>query len=581
MRRIIRLLLALLIALWALSILRAGEAAPLVALRDGILVLVGAAALFSWASRPVRDLFAQSSPDARLPSSAAVLAVLGFATGIGGGAWLLSLLRTGGAETALMWAMVVWGGSVFAMGIAAIWPGRSPMHTEAAVWSVRAAEEFLRHSATDETAPTTAPQALSRRALMIGLILVTLSAAVVRIWNFADLPTGCVGDCAGALQALTFLREDSWRTLLLSGAPLYTVLLAITFGIFTPGMSTLAWLGIGLGIVTVPIFYAAARAVVRPQVALLGALLLALNPWHIVLSRTPQSATLLLLLIAGAIWASRWAAAGQLQRWILAGVLAGLTASTTQGWMAAVLLGWWFLAMPPAHWRGRLLYWAGLLVAAAPTLAALLVNPAPLDLSDFSIAGGFPLLSGWLAGASALIAVISVLALLGLAHLVRRPLWSGTRLLLLGLAASALTLAIDPTTGADVRVPLTMTILILAALVALDQIVGALIEDWAGAVRPATSTALAVGAVAIVLTYGTVNGLRPLENMDTAPMTSAAVGSYLQEVFERSVDNGGEDTTITFVPLICCVRWPHSWPRAGYCPSPNASCPWICHRRRR
>jgi sugar lactone lactonase YvrE len=548
MRRIITLLFALLIALWGLSILTAGEPSTLVALRDGMFVLLSAAVLFALASRPLRDVWASKSDQAPLPMTAAVLAVLGLTTGIGGGAWLLSLLRAGTDDASLLWALITWSGGILLLGIAALWPQRTTAQGDPVVWSVSAAEDYLQRAAQD--APTS-PSSLSRRAVVIGVLLVTAVAALMRIWNFAGLPAGCVDDCTGALQALTFLREDSWRSLLLADAPLYTLLLALVFGIFEPGMSTLGWLGMGLGIVSVPLFYAAARAVARPPVAFVGALLLAFAPWHIVLSRIPEAATLLVFLIAATIWACGWATTtGQPQRWALAGLLAGISTLTASGWISVALLLWWLLAIPPAHWRDRLLYWAGILVGGALTLVRLSLEMPTVTGAGSVTARVVSLLEGLADGTSALTAITAVLALLGLAHLLRRPRWSATRLLVVGFVVLALlALYVAPDTESPLRTSLFFVLITLTALVALDQIVGALIEEWAIAVRPVTLTGVTAVASTILLAFVAVNGLQQADGVSAGPATSSVVGKYLQEHFERSVDNGGEETDVFFVPF--------------------------------
>ncbi|MBI1294875.1 hypothetical protein GC175_07950 [bacterium] len=547
MRRIISLLFAVLIALWGLSILNAGEPSTLVALRDGLLVLLGAAVLFALASRPLRDVWA-TGDEAPLPMTAAVLVVLGLTAGIGGGAWLLSLLRAGTDDVTLLWALLTWIGGGVMLGIAAIWPQQATAQAESAVWSVSAAEAYLRRAEQDTP---TSPSSSSRRAAVIGLVLVTAVAALIRIWNFAGLPFGCVDDCTGALQALTFLREDSWRSLLLADAPLYTLLLALVFGIFGPGMSTLGWLGIGLGVVSVPVFYTAARAFARPPVALVGALLLAFAPWHIVLSRAPEAATLLVFLITATIWACWWATnTGQPQRWALTGLLAGISTLTTGGWISAALLLWWLMAMPPARWRSRLLYWAGIVVGGTPTLVRLFLEMPSFTEPGSITAQVVSLLDGLANGASALTAITAVLALLGFAHLLRRPRWSATRLLVVGFAALALpALYIDPGPASPLQASLFFVLITLTALVALDQIVGALIEEWSIVVRPVTLTGVAAVTATILLAFAAVNGLRQVESVSAAPATSAAVGKYLQAYFERSVDNGGAETDVLIVPF--------------------------------
>lgn len=543
MRRLIYLLVATLITLWGLSMLREGAPNVAVAARDGLLVMIVGALLFAFNAHPPRA-FARAqkmSPGAGLRW----LLALGIVFGLAAGGWLYLTLAGGATGVSLLWPLLVWIAGVFSVVAAALWPVRARPTVEP-TWSVGAAQRFLTETRPADPEPSSSP--LSRRSIGVGLLLLTALAALIRVWNFAGLPDGCGGVvCAAGMEALSFIREGDWRALLFGDAPLYTVLVSLGFTLFEPGLTVLRWVGLILGVLTIPAFYGAGSRWARPATALGGASVLIFAPWHIELSRYPEAGTLLLLLLFAALWTYGWAGENDARRWALAGAVAGLTTLAAPLFLIPMLLLWWFLALPPANWRGRLLYWLALLAGSAPRLAILpFVDVLPnwangvgmkVEALATLVLNDAPLSTAWLA----------MLALLGLIYLLRSPTWAAAWLLWIGVLLSGAWIL-----GSDVRLTLStltplLAIFSLSALIALDQLVGTLIHVWTPAFRPATMAAAAATALALIFGISTVTGLNALAEspafMAARSDPGVGIGNFLRIASEIE-----DDDLLIFVP---------------------------------
>lgn len=542
MRQLILLIVALLISLWGLSMLREGAPNAAVAARDGLFVMMVGALLFALNARPTQtEVRVAEKADG---STRIWLLVLGMILGLAAGGWLYLMLAGNATGLALIGPLLAWLGGVTIIAAAALWPAR-PRPTVEMTWSVDAAQRFLSQTRPAQDEPST--PLLSRRVVGIGLLLITALAVAARAWNFAGFPAGCSGvACTVGLEAVAFLSEGSWRALLLGDAPLYTLLVAFVFALFEPGLAPLYWLGLLLGVITIPVFVGAAMRWTRPTTALVGAFVLIFAPWHIELSRYPEAGTLLLLLLFAAValygWTARGSAAG---RWALTGAIAGLTTLAAPLSLVLVLLLWWIASWPPANWRGRLIYWGALLAGAAPRLAILpLVDLLP-DWTNVAGAKIEALAALFWIDAPLSTAWLSVLALLGLISLLRTPLWSATRLIWFGVLL----------TGAVILgsvAPLTLTALTpllalisLGALIALDHLVGTLIQIWTPAVRPLAMTAAAATALALIFGISTVTGF---DAQAQSPSLAAArsdpgagIGAYLRGLSD-------DDPRLVFAP---------------------------------
>ena len=157
----------------------------------------------------------------------------------------------------------------------------------------------------------------SRRELLL-LALITLMAAILRLYRLDDIPPGLCGDTAykgiGANRILTgeypIFFEESWGGI----EPMYMYLLAGLFTVLGSTPLTIKLLSGIIGIVTVPLLYLLVREMLSSRaVALLASAFLAISYWHISYSRLgweiilgPPFVILTLYLLWRALEFSRW-----------------------------------------------------------------------------------------------------------------------------------------------------------------------------------------------------------------------------------------------------------------------------------
>ncbi|TSC73036.1 MAG: glycosyl transferase family protein [Parcubacteria group bacterium Gr01-1014_38] len=169
-----------------------------------------------------------------------------------------------------------------------------------------------------------------RRGLAIGGIL--LLAAGARLWALTEYPPGLYPDqAANGEDALDILSGNLQVFSLRNNGreSLFFYVVALTVGIFGVGTWPLFLASALCGIATVAATYAAGVRLFGKAAAMLAALFLATNPWHVTLSRTGFRAITVPLFIALTLWglARVFQAATPRARWtsaILAGLAAGL-----------------------------------------------------------------------------------------------------------------------------------------------------------------------------------------------------------------------------------------------------------------
>lgn len=547
MRRLLFLYTTLLLGLWALSLVRGGEPAPLIALRDGGLLLMVAGVIFGLLSRSrPQPVPAQA---VTWPRMARILALAGGLAGAAGSGVVAALLLGWLPGDLLPVGLLLWLGGSGLLIPAALWPA-ARSRPAAQGWNVDAARAYLvqasQRQESQEAIPTRGV------VLWLGMGLILALAGAVRLWLGGE-PVGCSGEgCTQALTALDLLRQRDGLGLLAHDVPLYLGLVALTFGIFSPDLSTLSGLGILLGSVSVPLLYLAASRVVQPATALIAALLLALSPWHIHLSRAPEPILLLIPLLFALIWLMGWAGGGgRGPGWLLPGLLAGALVMAAPAWSLPWLLLWLVMAPGLRPWPHLLLYWTGLVIAAAPGLAAFWMQPAAYGWSGAS--GLADLAAALLVASGPAEAGIALLGLLGLAALlrqVRSPLGQSlAAALLIYLPFALFTDLLPPASG----ISLLLAWLTLTAAFALEQLVGDFARLWRPVLRPVTVYAGAAG-IALLLVGGLAwpdlnRADASLGDGEIPPAAvQQAVGRYLAEHFATSVDNGGENNALVLVP---------------------------------
>jgi hypothetical protein len=323
------------------------------------------------------------------------------------------------------------------------------------------------------------------------LLSVTGVAALVRLWQLSELPPDCLAaECERALQldqapaAFALVDWLARQLAALIEQPLLRLRLASAL----------------VGFLTIPVLYLAARRWIAPPGALLAALLLALNPWHLWLSRTGEPWITWPLLILLLVWA-------------LAGV-----SQTKHGLRLYLPLTLLVLALLWREMRGVTWNWGA--VDWMTSLTTLLHSPG---VASSPLLIGHPLLDPLLATAS----------LLGLGYAARYAMVRGLGALLLGLLV-AIGLAVgSAAAGApDERAWLVLLpwLGLLAAL-ALDAVTTLALQVWRLLIIPARLlTALFVVAL-VVLGRPTVVRLIELDMSQVAgngPL-AAAMARYLTQ----------------------------------------------------
>ena len=157
------------------------------------------------------------------------------------------------------------------------------------------------------------------------LALVFVVGVALRVWRVPDVPGGLNQDEAGAAYeawSLLHTARDKWGNFLPVYFPawgsgqnvLYSYLLVPVLAVFDLSVAAIRAPAVVLGILALPLFHATLRESQPRSTALLGTLLLAVMPWHVIASRWAlESNVLPFFLLPGAYATAR---AARSPRWI-------------------------------------------------------------------------------------------------------------------------------------------------------------------------------------------------------------------------------------------------------------------------
>lgn len=550
MSRFTLLLLALLLAVGAVNLVTGADAYAPYLLRDAFVVALLAALLFAWQSggwTPIvaaRSVTQLSAPGQMLWVTGMICLVAG---GIGAG------FDIGGLPH--LAASLVWGLGALLLVVGVWWPGASYDYAPASYrWEQDAHGHFVRVAVGDAPLPATVPDA--RRATWLGVLLVVLLAIGLRFWNLGALPSGCVGsECIDGLrlvdgQALTASTQGAFN--------LYERLARLSFGWTEDGLLSLRIAAAVFGSLGVLAFWGAARQLTAPAFVPPALLLIALNPWHLWASRSADAWIAVAFLVTLVLWLGLKAVAhNDLRWWTFAGLAFGLLFVEAPPLRLVVLLwsmtvlafGLWFGARKV---RRQLFIAAGMLVpligVSAPAVVASLRSavlfPAAASSNDawgqaVTLAGALlrpdVLLDAALPGGALLSALTAAMAVVGCGVLIRslrRPaaivILAGA--LLLSVAASG----VDP--GALSPRSLLLMLLpfvVMAGVVALDRLLGALVGAWGRVVHPARLVTATGLLLLVILGAGAVRfaaELNALQGAGTASMQNDIAQYIAQEL---------------------------------------------------
>lgn len=488
MRKLFWLLAALLLAFYAQTIWQAATVDTRFIVRDGLLVALIGAFCFALGSSTL-DRGGQPLLGQRLTSPGALLLYTGMAcTLVGGLLTAVIPLALGQRSGMILW----WLGLLLlllSIGLRRAWQAQ-----------------------TITGLGDTPVGARSPGFPLLPLLFVTLIGVGVRLLVLSQLPAFCLGaECEGAL-ALT--PETPWLALSTPALWLARASLLLT-------TDTLFSLRLGvalLGMVTVAVFYLAAQQLAGRAAALLGALLLALSPWHSATDGSSGPWITALLVFTLALWLWLESYRRQQGRWALAaGLLLGLLVYTnllgTTSLLGWALLLWLLLLGLLASGAGEqrqllgltLLLLGGFLVIALPTLvtqwrAVTLINAldsAGLPWSALLLTlfqQGLGAANGW-AAVPPLAVGLGTFTLVGLGLLLRNLRHWPAGWLLGGLVIFVVVLHYT----AD---PIALALLLLPALLtttlALQQLFATFQQQWQPLFHPARTLA---GATLLLLIF--------------------------------------------------------------------------------
>ncbi len=342
------------------------------------------------------------------------------------------------------------------------------------------------------------PQSEIRNSSLLLPAILFLFATLLRLWRLSDLPAECIGEeCTRALQLAGGEGANGGLVGWLGQA----------FWQFTQdGVFSLRLASALVGSLSVMAFYGLASQIVAQPATLIGTLLLAVNPWHLWLSRSGDLSGGLILLV--------------------------------------ILLLWALLALVNQPTRLRALWLA---LAAVPLLFEFFAFSNPSSPNQTSLLAGLQSLlhstpnnlASPFAGAPLLMPILSALALCGLAVAVRngrqKAFAAGVAVtvLLAGLAWFAI-----------VPMSLLLPVIFLLATVALDPLLTALLTTWQPLLPRRNLFALAMATFLIVGGSGTVKLLTQVDSLQSteADAINGIMARYLLQASQA------EPQSIFFTP---------------------------------
>lgn len=231
----------------------------------------------------------------------------------------------------------------------------------------------------------------SRRVELVTLVLLTVAAAVLRLWQLENYPTGFhVDEGAIGLQALAVLQgrgAHPFDFVFIREPALFVYAEAACFWLFGIEIASIRALAGAVGALSVPVVWWLGRQLFGPRVGLLAAGLLAFSAVHIHFSRLALNIIEIPAFgLLGVACAWRGMATGRLRWHLLAGLSVGLGQYAAFGSrLFIVLLGGTYAIFLLANWRR----WRGAVLGGVVALAGLALVVAPFVLHNSDHLGLF------------------------------------------------------------------------------------------------------------------------------------------------------------------------------------------------
>ncbi len=228
----------------------------------------------------------------------------------------------------------------------------------------------------------------SRRWDFIVLLLVTLVAAVARVYRIHETPAGLWLDetdiAKQALEIVNGARPKPWDVARLEVPWLYHYYVALFYKLLGPGYLTVKLPHLVISVLTAPVLYLLARQWFEPPIALASALLWATMRWSINMSRWGHVNTLTVFWICVVLlclWRAQ--ATGRWRWWLLGGAALGLSQYAYQSSRALVGIVVLFLlyrAVTPRGyfrrtWAPILAFWGMFALVYAPLAWTYIQHP--------------------------------------------------------------------------------------------------------------------------------------------------------------------------------------------------------------
>lgn len=235
----------------------------------------------------------------------------------------------------------------------------------------------------EETTPQVPQSPLPTRNAASALLVLLLATFFLGRFRIDSVPWGLSND--EGVEGLIAYR-------FLSGAPIvpfsniggvretfYHVLLIPVFRLFGPGMESLRFLSLLVGLASLLLAYFAARGFFSARVGILSAALLAVSPWHLLTIRAGLRSVLVPAFVLATLGLFQRALAGRCLRFfVAAGMVLGVGMYSHPGFrvIPLVLLAWaplrrWVLKAPPLAWKEVVAVGAPFVVFVLPQIPYL------------------------------------------------------------------------------------------------------------------------------------------------------------------------------------------------------------------
>lgn len=547
MRRLSLLLVALAVALAGARLLHADDVATAVAMRDAAVLFTAAALLFALsATRPA--IRRPQAVSRTWPAPGRVLTLTGLGSAALGG------LLFGVADASTLIAalrVTLWLLGLVMLAVGVWWPGTVRRYSMPGFrWQQDAQGEFTRVPVDDEHPNARVTTELRLPFQRVWLAAVIAAGVILRAWPLFTMPNSCVAN--ECIAALALVNEGA----ALPGFNLLDLLAASLHLVGVGPLLSVRLATLTVATLTLLLVWPTTRRLVGPAVGVVAVALLAFSPQHILAGRLALPWLQTPLFALGALWALHRAQhTGQRRDWMPAGLLLGLWGLTTPALLPGVLLlavlalligvtqraGW------IDTWRPTpLLLYAGTFFVTVLPVAAV----HGVRLLDVSAPGAATAAMG---GTAAWSSLPLALAVLGLGLALRYIRLSEAATIATAVIVMALSAWRVDATAHEAALALLAPALLAAAL-AVDALLDALVASWRVLIRPSRLAAGLTLALLVPLIWAGARGdasaglAGPGQAAPGARAMITAAGDALMANAQADAQNDGAPPLVVYLP---------------------------------